>query len=311
MASLCLIGLLSLVNCLIIYTLIKPDKDHFFFSSLHKLELAKETPSPRIILTGGSNIAMGVDSKLLEQAFGIPVVNYGLQVRLGVAPMQELKPYIRSGDIILVSLEYYNFLSEDTFFGEPQALADWVEFSPERIQYIRTPQNEAPLIFNIIVQRKINRQLNYYLYGNSLYQVRGIFTSDGFNEDGDFIGHLDQQSLDPNQIEDSMYPMSTLETAYEYLKEYNQYALSKGARVFYEPQANRKTNCEATGLGNMKEFYKRIERNTSIPILTSLDDLCLPDPYFYDTPYHLNAYGREVRTLRLIDNLRKELQFSN
>lgn len=29
----------------------------------------------------------------------------------------------------------------------------------------------------------------------------------------------------------------------------------------------------------------------------------MPDKYFFDTPYHLNAQGREIRTKRLIRNL--------
>ncbi len=29
----------------------------------------------------------------------------------------------------------------------------------------------------------------------------------------------------------------------------------------------------------------------------------MPDKYFFDTPYHLNAQGRRIRTKHLIENL--------
>ena len=80
--------------------------------------------------------------------------------------------------------------------------------------------------------------------------------------------------------------------------------------VFYEAQAHRQTNCERTGQKNIDRFFARLKTRTTIPLLTDLDRLCLPDEYFYDTPYHLNEEGRRVRTQRLIDNLKIALQMN-
>lgn len=307
MRSVLVVCLIALALCWGLYFAIRPDPSHFFASSIRKLELLRMTSSPRIILAGGSNIAMGVDSAMLERELGMPVVNFALQVRLGVAPLEELREHIRPGDVIVLSLEYYNFTSEEAFFGQQQALADWIEFAPGRIRHTRHPVADFPSVFTIILQRKINRQLNYLLYGNSLDTFRGVFTGEGFDERGDFVGHLDDHSIDPDQIEASQYPLSNLESAYEYLDEFNQYANARGARVFYEPQANRSTNCELTGLSDLKQFYRRLEKNTSIPVLPPLNALCLPDDHFYDTPYHLNGMGRAARTSRLIEDLRAAL----
>ena len=52
----------------------------------------------------------------------------------------------------------------------------------------------------------------------------------------------------------------------------------------------------------MATFFKTFEERSSIPVLTPLQDVCLPDKYFFDTAYHLNAKGRQVRTQRLIEN---------
>lgn len=281
-----------------------PDEKHLYQASLLKSALLRDTPSPRIIIVGGSNVAFGIDSELMEQELGIPVINDGLHVALGIAPLNEIKHDLRSGDIVIISLEYYNFTDEASFYGQPQYLADWVEFSPERIWYLHDPYKQMPSIFTMMLERKVNRQLNYYLYGFSYEAGRNFYSGDLFNEHGDFIGHLGENANKHFEIADSVYPINLIEDAYVFLEDFNQFALSKGATVFYEAQAHRQTNCERTGKKHLDRFFNRLKTKTTIPLLTNLDQLCLPDEYFYDTPYHLNAVGRQIRTERLIESLK-------
>ncbi len=284
-----------------------PDDKHLYQASLLKSNLLRTVPSPRIIIVGGSNVAFGIDSELMEEELDIPVINDGLHVALGIAPLNEIKHELRAGDIVIISLEYYNFTNKQSFYGQPQYLADWVEFSPERIWYLHEPWKQMPSIYTIMLQRKVNRQLNYYLNGFSFETGRDFYSGDLFNAHGDFIGHLGEGNNRQFEIADSIYPINLIDDAYVYLEDFNQYALSKGAVVFYEAQAHRQTNCERTGKKNLDRFFNRLKTRTTIPLLTDLDELCLPDDYFYDTPYHLNEQGRKVRTERLIENLKAAL----
>jgi len=52
----------------------------------------------------------------------------------------------------------------------------------------------------------------------------------------------------------------------------------------------------------MANFFKTLHEKSTIPLLTPLEDVCLPDKYFFDTAYHLNAEGRRLRTERLIES---------
>jgi hypothetical protein len=290
-----------------IFVTTRPDEKHLYQASMLKSALLRDTPSPRIIVVGGSNIAFGIDSELMEKEFGIPVINDGLHVALGIVPLNEVKKNLREGDIVIISLEYYNFTDIQSFYGQPQYLADWVEFSPERIWYIQEPYRQMPSIYTIMLQRKVNRQLNYYLYGFSYEAGRNFYSGDLFNEHGDFIGHLGEGNNRQFEIADSVYPINLIDEAYIYLEDFNQFAKSKGALVFYEAQAHRQTNCERTGKRHLDRFFNLLKTRTTIPLLTNLDELCLPDDYFYDTPYHLNEEGRRIRTERLIENLRVAL----
>ncbi|MBN1449647.1 MAG: hypothetical protein JW963_01415 [Anaerolineales bacterium] len=302
-----------IIACLVVsilgsvFIVIKPDPKHYYRGSMLKLDLLKNTPSPRIIITGGSNVAFGIDSELIEKNLHLPVINHGLVVGLGVTPIKELRDYIKPGDIVIISLEYYNFSNSASFYGYPEYVSDWIEFSPDRIKYLDHPISETPNMINIILQRKLNRQLNFYLYGQSLDEMRGLYTGDQFNSYGDFVGHLNLDPESQTEIGPSAYPLTNLEEAYTFLADFYQYTQAHGAQVFYEAQPNRQTNCEATGDERLISFYRTLHRKTSIRVLTPLDRLCIPDEYFFDTPYHLNAAGREFRTQRLIENLKNAL----
>jgi hypothetical protein len=284
----------------------KPDEKHVYQASLQKAHLLATAPSPRIIIFGGSNIAFGIDSKLIEEELDYHVINDGLHVALGVAPLKEIERYLRPGDIVIISLEYYNFDSETSFYGQPQYLADWIELAPERIWYLQEPIRQMPSIYTIMLQRKINRVLQYYTYGGSLDVNRGIYTGGAFDEHGDFITFPDRVNQ-KFEIDSSAYPITIMDEAYVFLEAFNQSARSKGATVFYEAQAHRQSNCDSTGLRQIKRFFSRIRSKTTIPVLTDIDHVCMADKYFYDTAYHLNEQGREIRTQRLIDHLKTAL----
>ena len=82
--------------------------DESFLGELgDKCDLLEQTPAPRIVLVGGSSVAFGVDSKLLEQEFpGYTAVNFGLYAALGTQVMLELsKGQFQPGDIVIISPE--------------------------------------------------------------------------------------------------------------------------------------------------------------------------------------------------------------
>jgi hypothetical protein len=287
----------------IVFVAIGPDPDHYFAGSRIQLDLLKNTPGPRIILVGGSNISFGIDAELMQRTLGIPVINDGLHAGLGIAPLHELEEYIRPGDVIIISLEYQLFSSRDIMDGDLAFLSDWIEYSPGRIKYLSDPWRQVPALYATMLQRKVNRKVNTILFGGSLNEVRNVFIGTKYNSNGDFIGHLHQASTPRSKISFEAYPVTRLQNEiFVFLEEFHRAAREKGAAVYFEAPASRKSNCDTTGKGSLANFFKAFGKRSSIPVLTPLDEVCLPDKYFFDTAYHLNAKGRQVRTQRLIEN---------
>ena len=301
--SLCQVALLTAAMIAVVFAAIGPDPDHYFAGSRLQLDLLKSTPSPRIILVGGSNVSFGLDAELMQRRLDIPVINDGLHAALGIVPLRELREYIRPGDIIIISLEYNMFASESIMEGDLTFLSDWIEYSPQRIGFLADPWKQAPSLYATMLQRKFNRQVNTYLFGGSLDEERSVFIGTKYNSNGDFIGHLKEASMARRKVTSEPYPVGTVQDEiFIFLEQFHQFAREKGAEVYFEAPASRRTNCRNTGEDLMANFFRIFEERSSIPVLTPLDELCLPDRYFFDTAYHLNAEGRQVRTERLIEN---------
>ncbi len=79
-----------------------------------KTQIAAATPSPRILLAGGSGTLFGLDSSVLSAAWGLPVVNMAVNAGLGLRYiLWQTSRTARAGDTILLPLEYALFVDDD------------------------------------------------------------------------------------------------------------------------------------------------------------------------------------------------------
>ena len=64
----------------------------------------EQTASPKMVLVGGSNLAFSIDSGLLAEEFGLPVVNMGLAKSVGLG-------YLLQETILLLHILLLIYLS--------------------------------------------------------------------------------------------------------------------------------------------------------------------------------------------------------
>jgi len=90
------------------------------FSKVLKDRILKTVKSPRIILLGGSTLASGINSRIIRDSLNLYPVNLGINFQIGLIYMMDSTlPFVRSGDIVLVSPEYQHFYGRVAFGGEP------------------------------------------------------------------------------------------------------------------------------------------------------------------------------------------------
>ena len=272
--------------------------DTFMGELKHKVRYLEEAPSPRIILVGGSGVAFGVDSALMERELpGYTVVNFGMYAALGTTVMLDLsQPHIREGDIVLLIPEQ-----------QEQTLSDW--FDPA---VMWQGLDGAFDLLRLLPKDKLERlagafpafagqKFSCFLQGQPL-QPQGIYRRDSFDEKGDISSPLCARNEMPGGF-DASTPIRfdtdmVTEAFARRVRDYAEAVKSAGAILWYAP-------CPMNGAAvenkeDVDGFYASLQERLSIPLAGDPHDFILDAGWFYDTNFHPNSSGKTVYTKALI-----------
>jgi hypothetical protein len=78
-----------------------------------KTVLARATPGPKILLVGGANVFYGLRADVVEEAFGVPTVNFGIHGALPLGfDLHKIRRIAEPGDTILYVPELSNYFRD-------------------------------------------------------------------------------------------------------------------------------------------------------------------------------------------------------
>jgi|GEM_PF-1275640 len=81
--------------------------DWVFYSYRNKEKYLKQIKNRKILISGGSSALFGIDASQIESSTGIPTANMGVSAALGVDYiLEKAKTELKSGDVIVLSIEY-------------------------------------------------------------------------------------------------------------------------------------------------------------------------------------------------------------
>lgn len=268
----------------------------FQASILDKTARLQSIQEPKIILIGNSNVAFGFDSARIEEATGRPVINMGLHGGLGNAFLENMvKLGVNEGDLVVVCHCDYD---DDGTIPDPALAWITVEMQPELWKLI--PLSSIP---------EMLKAYPNYLYSSVMRKVTGSqanipipdtsYSRAGFNDYGDVcIRGVDSYVFDENSIKVSKVGQCTVDR----LNRLNQYILSQGASMavagypigdgaFTPPKAE------------FEAFETALREQLDCPVISHFTDYLFPYNCFYDTVFHLNDHGVQLRTDQLIADL--------
>jgi len=285
-----------------VYLLLPQSRSAVMAALIDKEMLLQATPGPRIIFVGGSSAAFGIDSDRVHQAFSpryAGVVNTGLHGGLGLRFMLDfVRPYLKAGDLVVLAPEYslLNDLHDDRT-ALNSALAEY----PPLWRYVSSADGLEPGTILRTVQHRARRTL-----GLVSESVEPVYTRSGFNAHGDLVSHLGRvpdAALNPVPLTF----MTPAETALRILNTFYEACGTQGVSVVltFAPYPRELHN--ASGLPGWLDHFKA---RTPIPVISKPGDYLLGLHLFFDTVYHLNAEGRQVRTTRLIADLQRALKLT-
>lgn len=253
-----------------------------------------EINRPKIILAGGSNLAFGINSKKLQDEFDVPVVNLGLHAGLGLQfIINELKTLIKKEDVIILSIEY--FLNQKGSYDLQNHTKD---LYPEAHSYY-----DKTIVKDILVHiEKTRKNLKSINESKTVDTSFSVYSRKGFNKFGDVVSHLDQTS--PKELKGIEILTYRNWDGIKDLNDFYEYAKAIDVNIFFVypnyPKSEYIKNQKV-----LNKLHAYISENLLIEVLSTPQDFIFDDSLFYDTHYHLNKYGRESRTNKLIEVLKE------
>ena len=283
--------------------------DNYLYALKDKSELLRNTPSPRIIFAGGSNLAFGLKSGIVKVKTGYHPINLGLHAHLGIRPLIRLMTKnLREGDVVVLSPEFY------IMFQSPGCAEDFglelLSVWPESRELIEPDldvniddvvQIESPLKRLAAATKRARKILTGKLNGPKLCES---YKRGGFNSFGDHVAHYE---IDPPDF--NPFPLNGFdETVFErFAAEVNGFAdvcAARNCKVVLACPPIRLSDSQANA-DYRQRLQKLLTERLNIQVITNTEDIVLDDRMFYDCPLHLNERGAEIRTQRLCRSLQR------
>lgn len=280
----------------------KPIEESLHYSIIDKTELLKNTPGPRIILVGGSNLCFGIDSKEIEKQTGYRVINAAIQGSYGMRfDISHIREYVKKGDVIVVSPEYRNFYGS-SLNGDKVLLYILFDTYPKEKKHISVSHwLHLSQFFPKYAVEKINSVFKYYLMDRSTSVSNIVYMRNSFNKYGDVNAHW---NLKPTPFDSYKSPRGEFNSdALELIKELESKCTDKNAKLFITFPCLQKTSYD-----NMETkidlAYKRL-KEVNLKLLGNPKRYQVNDSLLFNTAYHLNKKGVDIRTGLLIEDLIK------
>lgn len=264
-----------------------------------KIERLEAIQEPKIVLVGNSNLAFGIDSSQIEEAFGMPVVNLGGHGGLGNQFHYNMaKRNIGEGDIVIVVPTEM----ADGRIGD-KALA-WAAIENHDGFWRFIPREDWGEMLKALPQYCV-RTIIYYFTKMENESAYLWYARSAFNEYGDIVYPRESGTI---QADAGTGQIPTItEQGIEQLNAFVAFCEERNADCLmasYPIMFSEYTASEA----DFEEYQKKLRDKIRCEYISEYKDYFLEPEFFLDTQYHLTDEGTAVRTNQLIEDLTKWME---
>lgn len=280
---------------------VPPQYSDTFVGALdEKFERLREIDEPKVVVVGGSSVAFGLESELLERYTDMPIVNFGLYAALGTKVMLDLsRSGIRRGDVVVLAPE----LDAETMslFFNAKTVLEAVDDKPSMLLHI--DPMDYPAVMASLFEHSADK-LKYNREGKP--SPDSVYNSASFNAYGDIEYSRPENIMelyyDPNKL--ISLDESILDEGFmDYINDYIAFCKRRGASVYFSYcPMNSMALTEGTTEADIAEFESALKSRLDCPVIGNIEDYIMDPGYFYDTNFHLNDIGSRFRTIRLCED---------
>ena len=276
--------------------------ESYIAASIDKEKMLADSRSPRIILVGGSGVAFGFNSEIIQQVTGLDTLNMGLQGSLGIRfQLNSIKPFLAKGDIVIISPEYNNFTYG--FIGGDVLLQELI-VNPGDIRYISSLSEVAGLVKNLpnVHASAIDTMINAYIKEGCLIckSNERIYYRQAFNPYGDITtNNVDYATTQDVLLLDGSKADGNTRRTLGVLNSFSNYAEQNGIQAYLVYPATSIITDPAT-LQIVQNLDRQLRANLTMPVLGSIAESQYKDYLMFNTVYHLNTGGAAYHTQQFL-----------
>lgn len=266
------------------------------------------TEGKKLVVIGGSNVAFGLDTALLEDTlreygYDYTVCPFGLYAAVGTSAMLELaRDALSEGDIVVLAIEP----TSETMFTYFGATAFWkcCEDSPEMLLKLSKSQQSA-MVGSYVPY--LQERYGIFTEGNAP-KAEGIYAKSSFDESCNMIYDRAGNTMALGYDTASPVALGDVVIEADFAEQVNDFcahAQSKGAAVYFSfSPVNRSALADEE---NVQSYFDLCNRTFLCPVISDPSDYILDSGWFYDSNFHLNSAGAELRTIQLAKDLLAQL----
>ncbi len=270
-------------------------------SLLDKISRLKSIKEPKIILVGNSNVSYGIDSKLLQDEFNMPVVNMGLHGGVGNAFNENVaKINICKDDILIVCHSDYSDEDEIT--------------APELVLITFDCNKEVLPAFRMKDYKKLIKAYPNYLKKSFMLWITntgnldtgGSYSRNAFNKYGDVaFKPKSEQITDYTYYKDRSKKIPKInDICTNRLNHLNEFCIQKGAKMVIAGFPIIYGKYSEFSEEDINVFQKKLKEKLNSKVISDFTNYMYQYEYFYNSSLHLNEKGTQKRTKQLISDIR-------
>lgn len=280
------------------------DPNFFFREAVEKCEQTRRTPAPRVLLWGGSSVALGTYSPLVEERTGMPTINWGLHADLGLAAfwLKRFESLLSPGDVVVVSIEYGGLHRG----GRPVGItiAELLDVDHSLVLNLSCEEAKAVLddglsFFRVLLLRVIHGTVHF---GGD--RRLGIYRADATNRWGDSVAHWNKRPTYRVKKGETLIPQgaSHVNEAIDRLNAFAASCRDLGVTTLFFYPAVPEALLRSSR-NEIAALYSKLQTRLEMPSLNEPFEMGYPESWFFDTAYHLTREGTMHRTRLLADRL--------
>ncbi|MFT3795775.1 hypothetical protein [Flavobacterium sp.] len=278
-------------------------RQSLLMSKFTKDSLLDNVAKPRIIFIAGSSMSLGLNSQIFVDSLHMNPINTGIHGGLGAFyMMDDAADRIKAGDIVVMAPEYHQFYGNFAYGGEELLRAAFDTSSPRLLLNLRWEQFKK--MYGFVPKYSISKFLpNQYF----ALTKNDFYSKDAFNKYGDAVLHYGKTFEHEIPIFKNIDGGEFNKELIAAISEFNKIVKAKGATFYlsYPPfQRASYDNC----LKQIKEVDKALHTIPNLTILGTPERYAMDQNLIFDTPYHLNKVGVDLRSTRLYEDVKKQMQ---